>query len=93
MLGIQRAVYCVSESCLPKMKSFSIVVSICAAALNLKSPGRNKIDHISRSDLPPLFPRYNIAPSQSVLESFSTELNARPRFSMGSRSIVEQDAN
>jgi putative SOS response-associated peptidase YedK len=33
----------------------------------LKSPGRIKFDRISRSKLPPLFPRYNIAPSQNVL--------------------------
>ena len=33
----------------------------------LKSPGRIKFDQISRSNLQPLFPRYNIAPSQSIL--------------------------
>src|SRR5258705_151718 len=33
----------------------------------LKSPGRTKIDGLNRSHLPPLFPRYNIAPSQSVV--------------------------
>lgn len=33
----------------------------------LKSPGRVKLDRVNRSNLPPLFPRYNIAPSQSVL--------------------------
>src|SRR5690349_8535945 len=33
----------------------------------LKSPGRVKFDSIDRSNLPPLFPRYNIAPSQNVL--------------------------
>src|SRR6266498_2607761 len=33
----------------------------------LKSPGRVKFDSLNRSSLPPLFPRYNIAPSQSVL--------------------------
>ena len=33
----------------------------------LKSPGRIKFDHVNRLGLPPLFPRYNIAPSQSVL--------------------------
>jgi putative SOS response-associated peptidase YedK len=32
----------------------------------LKSPERVKLDHLSRSDLP-LLPRYNIAPSQTVL--------------------------
>jgi len=32
----------------------------------LKSPGRTKFDALNRSQLPPLFPRYNIAPSQSV---------------------------
>ena len=32
----------------------------------LKSPGRTKFDCVNRSHLPPLFPRYNIAPSQSV---------------------------
>lgn len=33
----------------------------------LKSPGRIKFDRINRLNLPPLFPRYNIAPNQSVL--------------------------
>lgn len=33
----------------------------------LKSPGRTKFDRLNRSHLPPLFARYNIAPSQSVL--------------------------
>lgn len=33
----------------------------------LKSPGRIKFDRISGSNRPLLFPRYNIAPSQSVL--------------------------
>lgn len=33
----------------------------------LKSPGRIKFDGVNRSQLPPLVPRYNIAPSQSVL--------------------------
>src|SRR5436190_11198161 len=33
----------------------------------LKSPGRTKFDGVNRSHLPPLFPRYNIAPSQGVL--------------------------
>jgi len=33
----------------------------------LKSPGRVKFDHVDRSNLPSLFPRYNIAPSQNVL--------------------------
>jgi putative SOS response-associated peptidase YedK len=33
----------------------------------LKSPGRIKFDHVDCSNLPPLFPRYNVAPSQSVL--------------------------
>lgn len=33
----------------------------------LKSPGRVKFYNIDRSNLPPLFPRYNIAPSQTVL--------------------------
>ena len=33
----------------------------------LKSPGRIKFDRIARSDLPPLIPRYNIAPGQTVL--------------------------
>lgn len=32
----------------------------------LKSPGRLKFDRVDRSNLP-LFPRYNIAPSQNVL--------------------------
>lgn len=32
----------------------------------LKSPGRTKFDALNRSQLPPLFPRYTIAPSQSV---------------------------
>ena len=33
----------------------------------LKSPGRIKFDALNRKHLPPLFPRYNIAPSQNVL--------------------------
>lgn len=33
----------------------------------LKSPGRIKFDRVDDSNLPPLFPRYNIAPSQNVL--------------------------
>jgi putative SOS response-associated peptidase YedK len=33
----------------------------------LKSPGRIKFDRADRSNLPPLSPRYNIAPSQNVL--------------------------
>jgi putative SOS response-associated peptidase YedK len=33
----------------------------------LKSPGRVKFDRVNRSKTPSLFPRYNIAPSQSVL--------------------------
>jgi putative SOS response-associated peptidase YedK len=33
----------------------------------LKSPGRIKFAHADRSSLPPLVPRYNIAPSQDVL--------------------------
>ncbi len=32
----------------------------------LKSPGRTKFQGVNRSHFPPLFPRYNIAPSQSV---------------------------
>jgi putative SOS response-associated peptidase YedK len=34
---------------------------------SLKSPGRTKFDGLLRSHLPPLFPRYNIAPSQAVV--------------------------
>jgi putative SOS response-associated peptidase YedK len=33
----------------------------------LKSPGRIKFARVDGSNLPPLFPRYNIAPSQNVL--------------------------
>lgn len=33
----------------------------------LKSPGRIKFDRVEGSNLPRLFPRYNIAPSQNVL--------------------------
>ena len=33
----------------------------------LKSPGRIKFDHVNGSSLLPLLPRYNIAPSQTVL--------------------------
>ena len=33
----------------------------------LKSPRRIKFGHIDGSDLPPLLPRYNIAPTQTVL--------------------------
>jgi len=33
----------------------------------LKSPARIKFDRLNHSNLPPLFPRYNIAPSQCVL--------------------------
>jgi putative SOS response-associated peptidase YedK len=33
----------------------------------LKSPGRTKFDGLLRSHFPPLFPRYNIAPSQGVV--------------------------
>jgi putative SOS response-associated peptidase YedK len=33
----------------------------------LKSPGRTKFDGLIRSHFPPLFPRYNIAPSQAVV--------------------------
>jgi putative SOS response-associated peptidase YedK len=33
----------------------------------LKSPGRIKFDHVAKSDLPALVPRYNIAPSQTIL--------------------------
>src|ERR1700730_1024937 len=33
----------------------------------LRSPGRIKFERVNHSNLPPLFPRYNIAPSQSVL--------------------------
>lgn len=33
----------------------------------LKSPGRINFDRVDHSNLPPLLPRYNIAPSQSVL--------------------------
>ena len=33
----------------------------------LKSPGRLKFDNFDRANLPPLLPRYNIAPSQPVL--------------------------
>jgi putative SOS response-associated peptidase YedK len=36
----------------------------------LKSPGRIKFDRVDGSNLPPLLPRYNIAPSQSVLAIF-----------------------
>lgn len=32
----------------------------------LKSPGRTKFEGVNRSHLPPLFPRYNIAPSEGV---------------------------
>ncbi len=42
----------------------------------LKSPGRTKFDGVNRSHLPPLFPRYNIAPSKSVLAII--ERNAEP---------------
>ena len=41
-------------------------LSMCGR-FTLKSPGRTKFDRLNRSNLPPLFPRYNIAPSQSVL--------------------------
>jgi putative SOS response-associated peptidase YedK len=33
----------------------------------LKSPVRIKFDRVNRSNLPTLFPRYNIAPSQDIL--------------------------
>jgi putative SOS response-associated peptidase YedK len=33
----------------------------------LKSPGRVKFDGVNSAHLPPLFPRYNIAPSQNLL--------------------------
>ena len=46
--------------------SATVSLEMCGR-FTLKSPGRIKFDRIFRSNLPPLFPRYNIAPSQSVL--------------------------
>ena len=43
------------------------IFSVMCGRFTLKSPGRIKFDGLNRSNLPPLFPRYNIAPSQSVL--------------------------
>jgi putative SOS response-associated peptidase YedK len=51
----------------PKWK-FSVMVCIeMCGRFTLKSPGRIKFDRADRSSLPPLVPRYNIAPSQNVL--------------------------
>lgn len=46
----------------------------------LKSPGRTKFDLVNRSNLPPLFPRYNIAPSQSVLAIVQHEAEREAAF-------------
>ena len=46
----------------------------------LKSPGRTKFDGVNCSHLPPLFPRYNIAPSQSVLTVVQRETKREAAF-------------
>lgn len=47
-------------------KVFGLSSRQCAAVL-LSITRQKKVDVVNRTDLPPLFPRYNIAPSQSVL--------------------------
>jgi hypothetical protein len=44
-----------------------LLFSKMCGRFTLKSPGRIKFDRPRRGTLPPLLPRYNIAPSQSVL--------------------------
>jgi putative SOS response-associated peptidase YedK len=46
----------------------------------LKSPGRTKFDGVNHSHLPPLFPRYNIAPTQSVLAIVQREAEREAAF-------------
>lgn len=46
----------------------------------LESPGRTKFDYVNRSHLPPLFPRYNIAPSQNVLTIVQREAEREAAF-------------
>jgi putative SOS response-associated peptidase YedK len=43
-----------------------LCIEMCGR-FTLKSPGRIKFARADRSSLPPLVPRYNIAPSQDVL--------------------------
>ncbi len=60
-------------------RNLSVIVPVeMCGRFTLKSPGRIKFDRINRSRIPPLFPRYNIAPSQSVLAIVQrrTELEA-----------------
>lgn len=45
---------------------FTLGPSMCGR-FTLKSPGRVKFEGVDPSHFQPLFPRYNIAPSQSVL--------------------------
>lgn len=47
--------------------------SIMCGRFILKSPGRIKFDGIDNSNLPPLFPRYNIAPSKNVVAVFQRD--------------------
>ncbi len=42
-------------------------LEVMCGRFTLKSPGRIKFDALTRKHLPPLFPRYNIAPTQNVL--------------------------
>ena len=52
--------------CATRNLSVMVFLEMCGR-FTLKSPARTKFDGVNRSNLPPLFPRYNIAPSQSVL--------------------------
>lgn len=49
------------------VKSFRYCVLEMCGRFTLKSPSRIRLERFNRANLPPLFPRYNIAPSQSVL--------------------------
>jgi len=52
--------------CVTRNLSVMVFLEMCGR-FTLKSPARTKFDGVNRSNLPSLFPRYDIAPSQSVL--------------------------
>ncbi len=74
MLGLQKrrleravaSTYLSVRLCATRNLSVMVFLEMCGR-FTLKSPDRIKFDRANHSNLPPLFPRYNIAPSQSVL--------------------------
>ncbi len=70
----------ITHTVVVQRRFFAVSFRSMCGRFALKSPGRTKFDGVNCSHLPPLFPRYNIAPSQSVLTVVQRESKREAAF-------------